>query len=473
MPRHPLRDIPSLNALLQLADFRELQQRYGREPLVRCVREVLDEERRRFSPLDAPAAVGTASCVPDNETLAAECAARLALAARPSMRPVFNLTGTVLHTNLGRALYPELAVAAATQAMQRPVNLEYDLARAKRGERDDHVEAALMRLTGAEAAVVVNNNAAAVYLALNTFAAQREVPVSRGELIEIGGSFRIPEIMTASGCILREVGTTNRTHVTDFESAISERTGALMKVHASNYEIRGFTAQVPASELARIAHEARVPMIEDLGCGALVDLRSFGLPHEATPRESVAAGVDLVTFSGDKLMGGPQCGMIVGRKDLVDRIRRNPMKRVLRLDKVRLAALQAVLAIYADSARLAAVLPTMRLLMRSRAEIGQQAQRLVIPLQRAMGERADVRVVECASQIGSGALPADLLPSMALCLQPTAGGGAALQDLASALRRLPVPVIGRIHENAVWLDLRCLEEPQESEFIAQLSQLEP
>ena len=458
------REIPSVGSLLELGAFRDLSQAYGHDLLLDCVRTLLAEQRKRLgAQMDSHA--------PDAETLAAECALRLAAAAQPSLRPVFNLTGTVLHTNLGRALYPESAIEAAAQAMRRPVNLEYDIGGAGRGERDEHVEAALLRHTGAEAAVVVNNNAAAIYLALNTVAAQREVPVSRGELVEIGGSFRIPEVMSASGCILREVGTTNRTHARDFENAISERTGALMKVHTSNYEIRGFTAEVSAAQMAQIAHERGLPLVEDLGCGMLVNLETYGLPHEPTPRESIAAGADLVTFSGDKLLGGPQCGVIVGRKDLIARIRTNPMKRALRLDKVRLAALEAVLALYDNPRRLAAELPTLRQLTRRTEDVRGQAQRLLPAMRQALGDSAEVVVADCASQIGSGALPGDTLPSAALSLRPARRGD--VEKLASAFRALAVPVIGRIRDGALWLDLRCLDTAFEAEFVAQLALLDP
>jgi L-seryl-tRNA(Ser) seleniumtransferase len=390
------------------------------------------------------------------------------------LRSVFNLTGTVLHTNLGRALYPQEAVAAAVQAMTYPVNLEFDLHGAARGERDEHVEARLLKLTGAQAAVVVNNNAAAVYLVLNTLAHGREVPVSRGELVEIGGSFRIPDIMASSGCTLREVGTTNRTHPQDFEDAIGERTAALMKVHKSNYEVRGFTAEVDTAPLAAIAHRHGLPLIEDLGSGMLVDLRKFGLPHEHTPGESIAAGVDLITFSGDKLLGGPQCGIIVGRQDLVARLRKNPMKRALRLDKVRLAALEAVLTLYENPEKLRASLPTIRILTTSPAEIALRAQRLLAPMQRVVGDEVEVTIADCASQIGSGALPADTLPSVALRLIPRgAHGGSAVENLSALFRGLPVPVIGRIAADALWFDLRCLEEAQEAGFVSQLSHLRP
>ncbi|MES2999234.1 MAG: L-seryl-tRNA(Sec) selenium transferase [Pseudomonadota bacterium] len=460
------RAIPAVDTLLKAPAFAALMQEFGRPSVLECLRNLLAEQRKRLS--SERAAAG-----PDEDTLAAECRERLSSAARPSLRPVFNLTGTVLHTNLGRALYPAEAVAAASQAMARPVNLEYDIDGAGRGERDSHVEERLLKLTGAEAAVIVNNNAAAVYLTLNTVAGGgREVIVSRGELVEIGGAFRVPEIMASAGCVLREVGTTNRTHPRDFENAIGERTAALMKVHASNYEIRGFTAAVPAAELARIAHAANLPVIEDLGCGMLVNLEDYGLPHEPTPRESIAAGADLVTFSGDKLLGGPQCGIIVGRKDLVARIRKNPMKRALRLDKVRLAALEAVLALYDDPQRLRTRLPTIRLLTREIGEIQAQATRLRAAVQAAVGEDVQVHVADCASQIGSGALPVDTLPSSGLRLAVANQRGGGAEALALAFRQLPVPVIGRIREGALWLDLRCLDESQEQEFTGQLAHLQ-
>jgi L-seryl-tRNA(Ser) seleniumtransferase len=463
--RQACRTIPAVDALLKRPAFEALTRDFGRPRVLECLRNLLGEQRRRLS-------VEPAAAAPDEDTLATECQERLRVAARPSLRPVFNLTGTVLHTNLGRALYPAEAVAAATRAMVRPVNLEYDIDGAGRGERDSHVEDRLLRLTGAEAAVIVNNNAAAVYLTLNTVALGREVVVSRGELVEIGGAFRVPEIMASAGCLLREVGTTNRTHPRDFESPICERTAALMKVHASNYEIRGFTSEVTAADMARIAHAHSLPMIEDLGCGMLVGLEDFGLPHEPTPREAIAAGADLVTFSGDKLLGGPQCGIIVGRKDLIARIRKNPMKRALRLDKVRLAALEAVLALYDDPQHLRTRLPTIRLLTRGQEEIAAQATRLRGAMRDALGAVVQVDVANCASQIGSGALPVDTLPSAGLRLTPVERRGGAVDELAAAFRRLAVPVIGRIHEGALWLDMRCLDEAQEHEFAGQLADLQ-
>ncbi|WP_038207327.1 L-seryl-tRNA(Sec) selenium transferase [Xenophilus azovorans] len=454
------RALPSLDRLLRQPAFAALADEFGRASLLETLRNLLAEYRAALVP-GAP--------VPDEGTLAEAARERLQARMRPSLRPVFNLTGTVLHTNLGRALYPEAAIAAATAAMARPVNLEYDLGEGRRGERDVHVEAWLVRLTGAEAALVVNNNAAAVYLALNALAAGREVVVSRGELIEIGGSFRIPDIMASAGCTLREVGTTNRTHPRDYEGAIGERTAAVMKVHASNYAIQGFTCAVPPRELAALAHARGVPLVEDLGCGTLVDLEAYGVAHEPTAAEAVAAGADLVTFSGDKLLGGPQCGIVVGRREWIDRLRNHPMKRALRLDKVRLAALEAVLRLYADPQRLPQALPTLRLLTRTRDEIRMQAERLLAALPASLLQGADAAAADCASQVGSGALPVESLPSAALRLVPRAGG--SLNALADSLRALPVPVLGRLHDNALLLDLRCLEPVREAEFLAQLAQV--
>ena len=339
-----------------------------------------------------------------------------------------------------------------------------------RGERDTHVEKWLKRLTGAEAAIVVNNNAAAVYLVLNTLAPKKEVIVSRGELVEIGGAFRVPDIMARAGCKLKEIGTTNRTHARDFEQAIGPRSAAIMKVHASNYKIEGFTAMVPESEMAEIAHRHSLPFLNDLGSGMLVNLEEYGLPHEPTPREAIAHGADIVTFSGDKLLGGPQCGLVVGRKDLIEKIRKNPMKRALRVDKVRLAALEAVLRLYADPERLKRELPTLRLLTRAQNDIEAQAARLLPAIASAVSDHSEVAVTKCASQIGSGALPVDALPSAGIAMTPKAKRkSSAAEALSNAFRALPVPVIGHIRDGAFILDLRCLDD--EAGFIAQLGQL--
>ena len=456
----PVRDrraaLPSVDRVLVAAQKAGLVERHGRKLVTDMVREVVAEHRgaHKAAPLDA---------------IVAESGERLLMLMRPSQRRVFNLTGTVLHTNLGRAPLPEEAIAAVAEAMRAPTTLEYDLNLGRRGERDDHIAHWLTRLTGAEAALAVNNNAGALLLTLNALAAGREAIVSRGELIEIGGSFRLPDIMARAGAKLREVGTTNRTHLQDFKAAVGPETALILKVHTSNYEIQGFTASVPATKLAALAHDHGLPLVEDLGSGTLVDLEDWGLPHEPTVAEALKAGADLVTFSGDKLLGGPQAGLVVGRDDLIGALAKNPLKRALRLDKIRLAALEAVLRLYADPDRLAQRLPTLRLLVRPRAEIDALARRVEPALAKALDRIATVSLIDTKSQIGSGALPVSLLPSAGLALTPTEPSGSAVEKLARRLRKLPVPVTGRIDSGRVILDLRCLED--ESEFVAQLAAL--
>lgn len=459
-PAAPARSrLPAVDRVLAWPALAALAAEHGRTRVLDAVRAELAAQR-------------AASVSPDQTTLLAAIQARVQVAAQPHLRRVFNLTGTVLHTNLGRAPLPAQALAAITAVAGGASNLEYDLASGRRGDRDDAVDALLCQLTGAGAATVVNNTAAALVLVLATLASRREVIVSRGELIEIGGAFRLPEIMRAAGCRLREVGTTNRTHLRDHAEAIGPRTALLLKVHASNFKIEGFSTAADEAELGALARQHDLPFVIDLGSGALVDLARFGLPHEPTPAEALAAGADLVLFSGDKLLGGPQAGILVGRADLIAKLKKSPLKRALRCGKLTLAALEAVLRLYGDPDRLAAQLPTLRLLARPADQIEALAQRLAPTLAAWLGADGAVDVVPVHSQIGSGALPVDRLPSHALRLRPPGGqrgAGRWLEALAQRLRALPVPVIGRVADGALLLDLRCLDTPQdEAGFAAQL-----
>jgi L-seryl-tRNA(Ser) seleniumtransferase len=459
------RALPSVDEVLR-ADAGALAiERFGRSAVRAAVRQALDASRAALRDGKVPPS--------ERDALANAALAGLILNARSSLRPVFNLTGTVLHTNLGRALLAEAAVEAAVGAMRSAVALEFDVTSGKRGERDDHVRELLCELTGAEDATVVNNNAAAVLLVLNTLAKGSEAIVSRGELIEIGGAFRMPEIMARAGTKLKEVGTTNRTHLRDYIEALGAKTGLVLKVHTSNYRIEGFTKEVGARELAGATRERGVPLVHDLGSGTLVDLSRWGLAHEPTVAEALAEGADLVTFSGDKLLGGPQAGFIVGRKTLIGRINRNPMKRALRVDKIRLAALEATLRLYRDPDRLAESVPTIRLLARPQAAIKAIAERLAPVVAARLGDAFAVEAVACASQIGSGALPLETVPSAGLAIRPRGGKrgtGRALERLVAALRGLSVPVIGRIEDGAQILDLRCLED--EAGFAANIAALD-
>ncbi|MBQ0710197.1 MULTISPECIES: L-seryl-tRNA(Sec) selenium transferase [unclassified Ochrobactrum] len=458
--RASLRHLPSVDAILQMPELSAALESCGRASVTEAVRKVLGDERE---------AVKSGASPSSNAHLAERVLQLLEASGQSSLRPLFNLTGTVLHTNLGRAILAEAAIEAATEAMRQAVSLEFDLSSGSRGERDDHLRSLVCELTGAEDATIVNNNAAAVLLVLNSLAAGREAIVSRGELIEIGGAFRMPDIMTRAGTRLVEVGTTNRTHPRDYESAIGADTGLVLKVHASNYRIEGFTREVTASELATIARGKGVPLVNDLGSGTLADLTAFGLAHEPTVREAVAEGADIVTFSGDKLLGGPQAGFIVGRRDLIARINKNPMKRALRVDKIRLAALEATLKLYRNPERLSEKLPTIRYLARPQPEIAAQAARCKPELEKMLGPAFTVTVTACASQIGSGALPLSTVPSAGLSIVPKDGGGSPLTALAASLRGLPLPVIGRIEKGALVLDLRCLDD--EKGFLHSLSAL--
>ena len=439
------RSLPSVDAVLQAPSLAETIAERGLASVKDAVRHLQADARTGDLP----------DWAPDAARYRRPVEAWLSRHVGHGYRRVFNLTGTIVHTNLGRALLSEDAMRAASEAATAPVTLEYDLETGRRGHREAIVEHRLKLLTGAEAATVVNNNAAAVLLVLNTLALDRSVPVSRGELIEIGGSFRIPDIMARSGCRLVEVGTTNRTHPSDYLDAIDASTALLLKVHPSNYRVEGFTRTVSTKELADLAARRDLPVCVDLGSGTLVDLARFGLPHEPTPRETLDEGAALVTFSGDKLLGGVQAGIVVGRADLVAQLDANPLKRALRMDKIALAALDATLLAYEDESRLADRIPLLRTLTTTVEHLEERAAEVAAALDSLLGEGHAVAVEESSCQLGSGALPDRLLPSRAVAV--SAGSGKAVAALAARFRRLPVPVIGRVAEGRFWLDMRGAE----------------
>jgi L-seryl-tRNA(Ser) seleniumtransferase len=455
-PKTMLSRLPSIDRLIRSPECAALVARHGATFVTGEARALLGEARARMLegadpgfPID-----GAGLCAELRE----RCARRLA----PRMLRVHNLTGTVLHTNLGRAVLPQQALEHIAAMMTGPNNLEFDLGTGRRGDRDEIVEDLLCEITGAQAATVVNNNAAAVLLTIAALARDREVIVSRGELVEIGGAFRMPDVMASAGARLVEVGTTNRTHLADYARGIGPDTAMLMKVHTSNYAIQGFTSSVSEEDLAPLARARGVLLATDLGSGSLVDMTRYGLPAEPTPQRMLAAGCDVVTFSGDKLLGGPQAGLIVGTREAVERIRKFPMKRALRVSKLPLAALEATLRLYLTPERLGDALPTLRWLTRPREVIAGTAHALLAAVGEAVAPRYRVEVVELSSQIGSGSLPVDRLPSAGLAIAPALpgrrGAGTALERLASALRDLPTPVIGRIDEDRLLLDCRCVDD---------------
>ena len=458
-----LRDLPSVSALLDELTAEVLQ--WGHTAVTAAARAELSRVRTALqSQKQAPVSL---------ESIALSIRDQLTQTTMSSLVPVFNLTGVVLHSNLGRAQLAEAALQAITAVARDASNLEYDLAVGARGDRDEHIETLICALTGAQAATVVNNNAAAVLLVLNTLALGKKVPVSRGELVEIGGSFRVPDIMNRSGSSLVEVGTTNRTHLKDYAEAIDDQTALLMRVHTSNYRIEGFTNIVSERALAALAKEHDIPFVVDMGCGNLIDLKAYGLPHEPTVQQTLSHGADLALFSADKLLGGPQAGLIVGRSDLIQSIKRNPLKRALRCDKMTLAALEATLRLYQNPEELTKTLPTLRLLTRSQNDIREQALRLLGPVAEVLGKHYRVAIDDVNSQIGSGSLPVEVIPSAALSIRCENGADAPLRSLFEQLRTLPRPVIGRLSNGALLLDLRCLEPTDEDQFLEQIVELSP
>jgi L-seryl-tRNA(Ser) seleniumtransferase len=444
---HLLRELPSIDSLLKHARCEALLTRYNREYVAQQCRTALDQLRIEIRQNRGGAVeIG-------EETIFERIEKRIQLDTRPGHVRVVNATGTILHTNLGRALLCQAAVDAMREVADHPINLEFDLAAGKRGKREETLGKLLVDLTGAEAATVVNNNAAAVLLGLNTLAQGKEVIVSRGELIEIGGAFRIPEIMAKSGAILREVGATNRTHPADYENAINGNTALLLKVHTSNYKVVGFTAEVGLEQLVAIGKKHNLPVMEDLGSGALIDLSRYGLPKEPIVAERIQSGADVVTFSGDKILGGPQAGLMVGKKDLIGRMNKNHLQRALRCGKLTLAALEATLRRYRQSPNIVEEIPTLRAFTRTMNEIRSTGEVVVPKLASALGGEFRIELRESTAQIGSGALPTEELPTVVVGIDhPKLSANA----IAQKFRAANPPIIGRIEDDHFLLDLRTI-----------------
>ncbi|OOF38058.1 L-seryl-tRNA(Sec) selenium transferase [Rodentibacter mrazii] len=443
--------LPAVDKLLKMPQGEQLIAEFGHSAVVAICRELLTQARQYIQKNHQ-----VPEYFNDFDRTFVELQARLNEQNAVQIKTVHNLTGTILHTNLGRAIWSEAARRAALSAMQGNVALEYDLEEGKRSHRDHYISTLLSRLTGAEAACVVNNNAAAVLLMLATFAQGKEVVISRGELIEIGGAFRIPDIMTQAGCHLVEVGTTNRTHLKDYQNAISENTALLMKVHSSNYQILGFTSSVSEQELVELGREMMVPVVTDLGSGALIDLSQYGLPKEPTVQEKIAQGVDLITFSGDKLLGGVQAGIIVGKKEWIARLQAHPLKRVLRCDKVTLAGLEATLRLYLNPEKLMENLPTLHLLTQSLEVLQEKAEHLKVRLEKRLNSQFDIQIEESHAQIGSGSQPMARIPSLAVTIAEKTK--VKLTALSERFKKLSQPIIGRMENGKLWLDVRSVAD---------------
>lgn len=443
-----LRQLPSVDALLQDHTLRELEYRYGHAIVLDACRAALDAARQ--------AILGGADA-PMPAMLIDDVCARIERAVQPSLIPVINATGVIIHTNLGRAPLSDETLAAMKLAAQGYSNLEYDLDAGERGSRYVHAEALLTRLTGAQAALIVNNNAAAVMLILATFARGKQVVISRGQLVEIGGGFRIPEVMQQSGATLVEVGTTNRTYIADYARAINEQTALLMRVHSSNFKMIGFTHQATLEELVALAHEKNLLCVDDLGSGALIDTSAYGLAHEPMPQESLTAGADVVSFSGDKLLGGPQAGIILGRKNIIETLKKHPLTRALRVDKVTLAGVQATLLHYLKNEATKKI-PIWKMIAIPRDELDARAQKWA---ERLRASKLDASVVDAESTVGGGSLPGETLPTRAVAIAVTSPN-----DFAKRLRENTPPIIARIEENRIVFDPRTVLQSEEEMLLA-------
>ncbi len=444
-----LRMLPGVDHALEICSTRPFFKDVPKTVLVKAIRSVLEKLRAEI--LETAGKIAAENLSDANITEA--IMTTVSRAMMPNLTPLVNATGVVVHTNLGRSLLPETVIENVAVTAGRYSNLEYDLEAGKRGSRHAIVEELLCEISGAQAAMAVNNNAGAVLLCLETLARGREVVVSRGELVEIGGSFRVPDVMAKSGGILKEVGTTNRTHLTDYENAIGTDTALLLKVHRSNYSVIGFTAEVGLQQLVELGARHSIPVMEDLGSGTFIDFSKYGLAKEPTVQESVAAGTDIVTFSGDKLLGGPQAGIIVGRRSIVDRIKHNPLARALRLDKMTLAALESTLRLYRDEEKAVDMIPTLRMLTMKTSDLENRADELAGDLQQLDQGRVKITIIDRSSRAGGGALPLLELPSKCLGIQIE---GMSPNALERSLRQNKPPIIGRIENDVYIIDPRTL-----------------
>ncbi|MGC8809988.1 MAG: L-seryl-tRNA(Sec) selenium transferase [bacterium] len=450
-----LRNLPAVHELLRHPRLQGYLKNFSKELIVQAIRLTLNQKRDEILKSALPPQIAQEDLIPLIEK-------EITRIVRPHLRPVINATGVVLHTNLGRAPLGKEVLKNIYLVAQGYSNLEFDLQLGERGSRYTHVEEILCQITGAEAALVVNNNAAAVLLALNTLAAGKEVVVSRGELVEIGGSFRIPDVMKKSGANLKEVGTTNRTHLHDYEQAINEKTALLLKVHTSNFRILGFTAEVSLKDLVKLGRSKDLPVMQDLGSGCLLDLSRYGLPQEPTVQEALRAGADLVTFSGDKLLGGPQAGIILGQRKYVDLIKKNPLNRAVRIDKLTLAGLEATLRIYLDHEKALAQIPVLKMLIYSESELKKRAKRLQRAIAQELSSLCQVQIKKENSPVGGGSLPLHQLPTWVVALRPFK---ISISEMEKRLREQEPPIIARIQQDEILLDLRTIDEKEEKDLL--------
>jgi L-seryl-tRNA(Ser) seleniumtransferase len=448
-----LSTLPSVDEILKSGQGLEWLKSHPRRYVLAAVREGIDLRRKEIME-GTTADVSVESMVPD-------IAARVTNLSSLSLRPVINATGIVIHTNLGRSILSERVMENVTRVATRYSNLEYDLGAGKRGKRYAHLKRLLREITGAEDGLAVNNNAAAVLLCLSALAKGREVIVSRGELVEIGGSFRVPDVMALSGAVLREVGTTNKTHLRDYEHALNDSTALLLKVHQSNYRISGFTEEVPIERLVAFGHGRNIPVMYDLGSGCLVDLKEHGIHTEPSVQEILKSGVDLVTFSGDKLLGGPQAGLILGRKEWIDKIQKHPLTRAVRIDKLTLAALEATLFAYADEERLREDIPTVRMLLEDAGMIRTRAKKIAALLRRDVKDAA-VAVIKDSSQAGGGSLPEVNFPTYAVTVKPLR---ITVNELEERLRSGQPSIVARIRGDALIIDPRTISAREVAEVV--------